>query len=166
MVGILKRVPGGCIPLLLAAAAAAQELPRADFAFGADVAWVDSSGYPSYLEYSAGKLRHDPDNDGLLLSRAWFDYRYRVLDTVTAQVAGEAYDDDIGGFVGLTEAYLEWKPLAVSPDALSSEARCILSTPVARERRSRLEQPVYDQLIGHQYLGRRGDSCLWGRSSH
>ncbi len=115
MVGILKRVPGGCIPLLVAAAAAAQELPRADFAFGADVAWVDSSGYPSYLEYSAGKLRHDPDNDGLLLSRAWFDYRYRVLDTVTAQVAGEAYDDDIGGFVGLTEAYLEWKPLAVSP---------------------------------------------------
>lgn len=93
----------------------AQEPSRTDSSIGADIALIHASGYPSFLEYSAGKLRFDQDSDGLTPSRAWFDYNYRLLETVTASVVGEAYDDDIGSTIDLTEAYLEWRPLSATP---------------------------------------------------
>jgi hypothetical protein len=106
------------LALLLPAAGIvwAQEPPRTDSLIGADIALIDTTGYPSFLRYSAGKLRFDTESDGLQLSRAWFDYRYRLADTVSASVIGEAYDDDVGSTLDLTEAYLEWRPLAATPN--------------------------------------------------
>jgi hypothetical protein len=96
-----------------APAALATEPARSSFRFGADVGWVDASGHASFLDYGPGKLRFDEDDD-LVLSRTWFDYRYRLADTVTAQIAAEGYADDIGGILDLTEAFVEWKPLAAT----------------------------------------------------
>lgn len=101
--------------LLAAAGASADEPRRSDFSFGIDVGFVDAAGYPSFLNGSAGKLRFDGETDGFVLDRAWFDYRYRLADTLVLQVAGEVYDDDLGSSLGLTEAFVEWKPLASSP---------------------------------------------------
>ncbi len=82
---------------------------------GVDISYVNADGHPSWTEGSAGKLRYDADNDGLLLSRAFVDYRYRVSDTVSTTAVAEIYADDIGSHLDLTEAYLAWRPLTLTP---------------------------------------------------
>ena len=83
--------------------------------FGADISYVDTSGYSSWTEGSVGKLRFDDSNDGLVLSRAFVDYEGRLSDTLNAKVALEIYDDDLGSPIDFTEAYLEWRPVPRSP---------------------------------------------------
>ena len=78
---------------------------------GLDLSYIDASGHPSWLEGSAGKLRYDSDNDGLLLSRGFIDYNYRLADTVTASINAELYLEDFSSTLDLTEAYLEWRPV-------------------------------------------------------
>jgi len=87
-----------------------------EFLFGADISYVDTSGYSSWTEGSVGKLRFDDSNDGLVLSRAFVDYEGRVSDTLNAKVALEIYDDDLGSPIDFTEAYLEWRPVPRSPN--------------------------------------------------
>jgi hypothetical protein len=84
--------------------------------FGADISYVDTSGYSSWTEGSVGKLRFDDSNDGLVLSRAFVDYEGRLSDTLNAKVALEIYDDDLGSPIDFTEAYLEWRPVPRSPN--------------------------------------------------
>ena len=79
--------------------------------FGLDLAFVSSSGHPSWLEGSAGKLRFDPAHDGAVVSRGYFDYESRLGSTVTAHVLSEIYFDDHGSTVDLTEAYVDWRPM-------------------------------------------------------
>ena len=99
--------------LLASQAAFAQDEPaRSRVEWGLDVSLVDASGHPSWLEGSAGKLRYDADHDGLVFSRGYFDFEARLSDTVTAHVLSELYDDDFSSTADLTEAYLEWRPIA------------------------------------------------------
>jgi hypothetical protein len=86
---------------------------RHQFDIGADLGFIDASGYSSWTKGSAGKLRHDPDDDGLQVSRAFADYRLRMADTVNLTVVAELYDDFDSVF-DLTEAYVEWRPLTAS----------------------------------------------------
>lgn len=81
---------------------------------GVDLSFVNANGHPSWLEGSAGKLRYDSDNDGLLVSRGFIDYGYRLADTVTASINAEVYLEDFSSTLGLTEAYLAWRPLPKS----------------------------------------------------
>jgi len=83
---------------------------------GLDVSFIDAVGHPSWTEGSAGKLRYDADNDGLLLSRAFVDYHYRIADTVNVNAVAEIYADDIGSNIDFTETYLEWRPLTLTPN--------------------------------------------------
>lgn len=76
-----------------------------------ELSYVDVSGYPSWTEGSVGKLRYDSQNDGLVMSRAFVDYRGLVTDTLDAHVSLEFYDDDLGAIADFTEAYLEWRPV-------------------------------------------------------
>ncbi|MDH4056127.1 MAG: hypothetical protein OEW73_09145 [Gammaproteobacteria bacterium] len=78
---------------------------------GLDLSFIKAEGHPSWLEGSAGKLRYDSDNDGLLISRGFIDYDYRVADTLTASVNAELYLEDFSSTLDLTEAYLEWRPV-------------------------------------------------------
>lgn len=91
----------------------ATEPSRYELQLGIDISFVDADGYQSWTEYGAGKLRYDSDSDGLLLSRAFADYDLRVTDTLNLKLAAEIYDD-FGPVAGITEAFLEWRPVGVS----------------------------------------------------
>lgn len=115
MVRILKIAATACA-LIAAPLAMADEPSRYSLTAGTDISYVATSGHPSWVDGSAGKLRYDDDSEGLTVSRAFADYRIRVADTVDAKLAVEAYDDDIGKAVDFTQAYLEWRPLTLSPN--------------------------------------------------
>jgi len=99
--------------LLVAATSVADEPSRYALSLGADLSYVDASGYASWVQGGAGKLRHDADNDGLLLTRAFADLDLRMADTLNLKLAAELYDD-FGSVAGITEAFVEWRPLAAS----------------------------------------------------
>jgi hypothetical protein len=83
----------------------------AQLEMGLDVSILRSTGHPSWLEGSAGKLRFDPDNDGFKLSRGFLEYEGLISDTVKAHFMLEAYDDGFSSPIDLTEGYLEWRPV-------------------------------------------------------
>jgi hypothetical protein len=95
---------------VLQPAFAQDEPSRYELQTGVDVSYVDASGYESWTEGGAGKLRYDKNTDGLVLSRAFVDYKLRLADTLNLKVIAEIYDDDLGSNIDATEAYLEWRP--------------------------------------------------------
>ena len=109
-------VSAALLCLLTRTASASEEPSRYTLTAGTDISFIDTSGHPSWVEGSAGKLRYDGNSDGLTISRTFADYRLRIADTVNARVALEVYDDDIGDSVDFTQAYLEWRPLTLSPN--------------------------------------------------
>jgi len=107
---MLATLAGSCAPL-----STVQSEPSAyELNAGLDVSFVDAAGHPSWTEGSAGKLRYDADNDGLILSRAFVDYHLRVADTVNVNLVAEIYADDIGSNFDFTESYVEWRPLTLT----------------------------------------------------
>ncbi|MDH4315018.1 MAG: hypothetical protein OEW68_09275 [Gammaproteobacteria bacterium] len=101
---------------LLAAAAsgAAAEPSRYELELGADISFIDASGYETWTDGGPGKLRFDDDNDGFVLSRAFADYKLRMLDTVDARLVAQFFDNGVGSTVDFTEAYLEWRPMTAT----------------------------------------------------
>lgn len=101
-----------CSFLQATSAAAQTEGPdRHEIEASVDLSFIDVSGYPSWTGGSVGKLRYDSQNDGLVMSRAFIDYKALVTDTLDAHVSLELYDDDLGSLANFTEAYLEWRPV-------------------------------------------------------
>lgn len=88
---------------------AAEIAPGHTASIGLDVGYIDVSGYPSWTDGSGGKLRYS--DDGFVLNRAFVDYSGRWADTLHAHVVLEAYDDDIGSAIDLTQAFMEWRPV-------------------------------------------------------
>lgn len=76
---------------------------------GVEAGYLSWSGHPSWTEGFVGKLRYQ--DDGLVLNRAFLDYRGRLTDTLNLRLALEGYDDDVGNAVDFTQAYLEWRPI-------------------------------------------------------
>jgi hypothetical protein len=99
------------VSLLLPLAATSETPDRHDLRAALDISYLDTKGLSSWTEGSVGKLRYDEDSDGLMLSRAFIDYSLNLADTVTANVALELYDDELGAIADFTEAYLEWRPV-------------------------------------------------------
>ena len=112
MVRVLNRI--SLVAALVAGTPAVAQDSAHDVVFGVDVSYVSVSGYDSWTDGSVGKLRHT--DDGLVLSRAFLDYKGRIADTLDATVVLEAYDDGLGTAIDLTEAYLEWRPVPRSPN--------------------------------------------------
>ena len=81
-------------------------------AVGAEVSYMSVSGLQSWTEGSVGKLRYS--DDGLVLNRAFLDYQGKFADTLNGHLALEAYDDEISAVIGVTQAYLEWRPVPQS----------------------------------------------------
>ncbi|HSG96370.1 MAG TPA: hypothetical protein VLA11_00060 [Woeseiaceae bacterium] len=108
----LHLLAAGLLWAFPAQAALGQDEPsNSQLEWGFDFSLVNSSGHPSWLEGSGGKLRFDENNDGALFSRGFLDYRTRLASTVTAHVLSEIYDDGHGPTIDLTEAYLSWRPM-------------------------------------------------------
>lgn len=93
------------------ASASADDAPSPHrFNAGADLSFVSANGYDSWTEGSVGKLRYS-NGDSILLSRAFVDSSIKLTETVDVNLALEAYTDDLGSFIGATEAFLEWRPV-------------------------------------------------------
>lgn len=94
----------------LPATAGAVELAAGhDAIFGIEAGYLKTSGHPSWTEGFVGKLRYQ--DDGVVLNRAFLDYKGRLTDTLRAHVVLEGYDDDLGSAIDFTQAYLEWRPV-------------------------------------------------------
>ena len=75
---------------------------------------VASTPLESWVEGGPGKLRFDESHDGLLVPRAFLDYRGRITPTLQAYATVNANADG-DAEIGVTEAYLEYRPVPRSP---------------------------------------------------
>ena len=102
MVRVLILIAAIFLAFAVRAASAAEAPDRYKLRTGIDVSYIASSGYTSWTEGLVGKLRYDDNNEGLMISRAFADYEFQLVDTLKAHAAVEAYDDDIGSTVDFT----------------------------------------------------------------
>ncbi len=98
--------------MMPATASAVEIAPGHAAIFGLDVGYVETSGHPSWTEGFVGKLRYQ--DDGVVLNRAYVDYRGRLTDTLRAHIVLVAYDDNLGNAIDFTQAYVEWRPVPTS----------------------------------------------------
>ena len=75
-----------------------------------DVREVHTDATPSYLYGGLGRVRFDDDHEGLRLGRASLGARRRITDTVGATLVADAYDDGDINAVGVSEAFVQWRP--------------------------------------------------------
>jgi hypothetical protein len=113
----MVRVLITALTAVLAAAAHANDSDtpaRYSYVVGTDASFISTSGHPSWVSGSAGKLRYDSDSEGFTISHAFADYKLRILDTLDLNVVANVYNDDIDDSIDFTQAYLEWRPLTLS----------------------------------------------------
>ncbi len=122
-----------CLALALFASATRAE---ADFDATLDLRAVASEGLPSYLNGGLGKLRFDPQHDGLRLGQLRFAVRTPVTDTIGFTAEATTWGDHDKQALDLIEAVFDWRPL---PSSLwRSEVRVgAFYAPISLENRMR-----------------------------
>ena len=75
-----------------------------------DIRAVYADGATSFLDGGTGRLRFDPDHQGLRIGRLMLAARYRIDDNWTFNAVGGSYGDHDKQAVDLTEAWFEAKP--------------------------------------------------------
>ena len=75
-----------------------------------DLRAVSATALPSYVDGGVGTVRFDDAHDGLRLGRASLAARLRITDTLSATAVVDAYDDGDQDPVGISEAYVAWRP--------------------------------------------------------
>jgi hypothetical protein len=92
--------------------AAATDAPnRYQLNAGVDLSYVATSGHDSWTQGFVGKLLYDDNVDGVTISQAFVEAGFQLTDTLKAHAVANAYDDDLGGIAGFTQAYVEWRPV-------------------------------------------------------
>jgi hypothetical protein len=103
---------------LLVAAAGIPAIARADDTLILDALLdlraVHADTEPSYVYGGVGPTRFDDDHDGLRLGRASLSARLRLTDTVGATAVIDAYGDGEPNPVGVSEAFVQWRPFPSS----------------------------------------------------
>jgi hypothetical protein len=94
--------------VLWANAAGAQD--RLNVSGDVDLRWVHATGDLSYLNGGLGKLRFDPDHEGIRLGRAFLAPNWRVTDIVAVRAVIDAYGDHDRNPVDLSEFYVDLRP--------------------------------------------------------
>lgn len=107
------------LSLVVASSAMADRGSGQRIQMGAEIVVSHSDAEVSWRDGGLGKLA-DTDN-GLSAYRFYLDYSGRLADTVTANLVAEAFDDERNDSLGLTEAYLQWRPVPVN--ALRTQVR-------------------------------------------
>ncbi len=75
-----------------------------------DLRAVHTAASLSYLNGGIGTVRFDDEHEGVRLGRASLSLRFRISETLTATTVIDTYDDgDING-LGVTEAFVQWRP--------------------------------------------------------
>jgi hypothetical protein len=97
--------------LAAASAADADEQSRHSFVTGFDQAFaLASSPLDSWVDGGPGKLRIDEEHDGVIVPRAFLDYRGWLTPTLLANATVNVNGDgDME--IGVTEAFLEHRPI-------------------------------------------------------
>lgn len=92
-------------------AGAAQLGDRHELAIQLDWSLFDArSNLGAWTEGGAGKLRYDANGSDHAAARVAIEYRGQIAPTLFGRVVADAIDD-ASSSAGLTEAYLEWRPL-------------------------------------------------------
>src|SRR5712671_2472009 len=94
--------------VLWASAAGAQD--RLNVSGDVDLRWVHATGDPSYLNGGLGKLRFDPEHEGIRFGRAFLSANWRVTDIVAVRAVVDAYGDHDRNPVDLSEFYVDVRP--------------------------------------------------------
>lgn len=115
-----SRISVTALLLLFAVCARSAEPGEGNrLSLGIEVGHADTSGYASWTAGSVGKLIDN--GSGATFRRGYLDFTSRLSDTVDLHGAVEVYDDDLGPAIGVTQAYLRWRPVPRS--ATSFRAR-------------------------------------------
>jgi hypothetical protein len=98
--------------LLIAALGGSTALADGRFTVDAlvDLRGVHADSAPSYVYGGVGAVRFDDEHDGLRLGRASLAGRFQIAETVSAIVVADAYDDGEQNAVGVSEAFVQWRP--------------------------------------------------------
>ena len=98
-------------PALLLVLLAASGAGRAtDWELSLDTRLVSSDAYPSFMQGGFGTVRFGSGDSGLRLGRARFALSQPLGELWSAHLDASVFDDQGGSAVGLTEAYLLFRP--------------------------------------------------------
>jgi hypothetical protein len=81
-----------------------------DWELDLDARLVSSNAEPSFMEGGLGPTRFSSDDDGLQLGRARFAITQSLGELWSAHLDVSMYDDEDRSPVGVTEAYLQFRP--------------------------------------------------------
>src|SRR5258708_25435022 len=95
--------------VLWASAAGAQD--RLNVSGDVDLRWVHATGDPSYLNGGLGKLRFDPEHEGIRFGRAFLAPNWRVTDIVAVRAGVDAYGDHARNPADLSQLYVDRGPV-------------------------------------------------------
>jgi hypothetical protein len=101
--------------LLVGLAGPARAGDRLELTGLVDLRAVATDNTTSYLNGGDGRTRFDGDHDGLQLGRLMLAGRYRLADTLTLHAVAESYADGDAHPLGLSQAYLDWRPFPTRP---------------------------------------------------
>jgi Phosphate-selective porin O and P len=100
------------LPLLLLALSGVSR--ATDWELSLDTRLVSSDAYPSYMEGGLGTVRFGSDDSGVRLGRARFAVTQAIGERWSAHLDASVFDDQGGSLLGLTEAYLLFRPYPFS----------------------------------------------------
>lgn len=107
-------VAGAALTLLGAATFVHAEGDRNELFLGVSTSYFDSStNLTAWPDGGLGKLRYA--GDGVGASRVFAEYHGRITPTLNARLVADYVDDGSDG-LGVTEAYMEWRPIPRSPN--------------------------------------------------
>jgi hypothetical protein len=96
------------LPLVLLAFSGASQ--ATDWELSLDTRLVSSDAYPSYMEGGLGTVRFGSDDSGLRLGRARFAVTQPLGELWSAHLDASVFDDLGASAVGVTEAYVLFRP--------------------------------------------------------
>jgi hypothetical protein len=95
------------LPLLLAASSVGR---ATDWELSLDTRLVSSDAYPSLMEGGLGTVRFSSEDSGIKLGRLRFALSQPLGELWSAHLDASVFDDHGGSTIGLTEAYLLFRP--------------------------------------------------------
>jgi len=98
------------LALLLAPLALIGVSRATDWELSLDTRLVSSDAYPSYMEGGLGTVRFGSEDSGLKLGRARVAVTQPIGELWSAHLDASVFDDKDRSPVGLTEAYLLFRP--------------------------------------------------------
>jgi hypothetical protein len=104
----MQRLNRLALPLLLLALSGVSR--ATDWELSLDTRLVSSDAYPSYMEGGLGTVRFGSDDSGLRLGRARLAVTQAIGELWSAHLDASVFDDQGGSVLGVSEAYLLFRP--------------------------------------------------------